>query len=95
MYFRNIDPDKEYPHTEIWDYINERDGGRCLVCGKQADEQHHIIMRSKCGKDTPNNIISLCLICHKDRQHGADRVSNIKLLELVYRAEKKFRENLI
>ena len=49
--------------------------GRCEECGKLANlDRHHKVHRSLGGKDTPDNIIYLCRICHM-KAHGI-RVSN-------------------
>jgi len=47
-----------------------RDGYECRKCGKKDCqlEAHHIIPRSRGGKDTIRNMITLCHICH-DRVH--------------------------
>jgi len=37
----------------------------CEVCGKRAHHIHHIKYKSQGGKDTEDNIISLCLSCHQ------------------------------
>ena len=50
--------------------ILERDGWRCQICGSMRDLQvHHLKHRSRLGDDEPDNLIALCLRCHRD-QHG-------------------------
>ena len=45
----------------IW----ERDSFTCQVCGKKpAYQVHHIIPRRKGGSDDPDNLITLCGLCH-------------------------------
>jgi len=98
MYFKNIDPDKEYKHTEIWDYVNERDGGLCQdpSCGRAScNAQHHILNKSQGGKTTPNNLITLCKKHHDKGGHGVDRHDREMLFAIVARNEKKFRSNLV
>ena len=49
--------------------------GRCEECGKFANlDRHHKIHRSQGGKDTPDNIVYLCRICHM-KAHGT-RIAN-------------------
>lgn len=38
----------------------DRDGHRCVVCGKTASEAHHIIPRSLGGPDDTWNLASVC-----------------------------------
>jgi hypothetical protein len=44
-----------------------RDGYTCQQCGKQKIrlEAHHLIFRERGGKDTLNNLLTLCAACHK------------------------------
>src|SRR4030042_4943245 len=44
--------------------VLSRDFGICRCCGFEADEVHHIIPLIYNGEDKPNNMISLCQICH-------------------------------
>ncbi len=47
----------------------ERDGWRCQSCGSQRDLQvHHVKPRSQLGHDALENLITLCVGCHR-RQH--------------------------
>lgn len=93
---KDIKPTKEYEtHSEIWDYINERDNSRCGVCGRgDRTEQHHIDFKSKGGKNIPNNIVTLCFECH-NKQHGWKRESIEYLKSGVISRDKKFRERLV
>ena len=36
----------------------------CAVCGKVACDLHHVIYKSHCGSDEPENLIPLCFDCH-------------------------------
>lgn len=59
--------------------VNARDGYKCRVCGKRCDphatdmlskgHHHHIVYRSAGGPDTPENIVTLCAVCH-DAEHA-------------------------
>jgi len=49
--------------------VLERDGWRCQSCGSQSDLQvHHLKPRSQLGHDALENLITLCVGCHR-RQH--------------------------
>ena len=48
-----------------YEAVAERAGGRCEGCGERAASQmHHRQFRSRGGKDTPANLVHLCLWCH-------------------------------
>ena len=45
--------------------IYRRDGFMCALCGSSRYLQlHHYIPRGKGGKDSPQNLITLCSDCH-------------------------------
>lgn len=52
--------------------LNTRDKPACEVCGKLADDIHHIKPKGMGGsklKDNPENLIALCRDCH-DMAHA-------------------------
>ena len=50
--------------------VYERDGGLCIFCGRPGTPNAHYIRRSRCGKGTPENIGTLCAICHERYDEG-------------------------
>ena len=53
--------------------VLDRDGWRCQDCGAaKMLEVHHLNPRSKLGQDAMENLITLCVDCHK-RRHGIER----------------------
>jgi N6-L-threonylcarbamoyladenine synthase len=64
----------------IREYVLFRDGHKCQHCkGKSKDKilnVHHIESR-KIGGDAPNNLITLCKICH-DKFHNGEIKLNLK-----------------
>lgn len=56
--------------------VDARDGRICRCCDKRSDpdatgllergHRHHIIYRSAGGKDTTDNLVTLCGACHED-----------------------------
>lgn len=52
------------------DLVDERDGGRCVICGSPYVQHHHIKFRSGGGSDTPDNLVCLCAGCHAIYAHG-------------------------
>lgn len=66
-------PPKKY--GELCSGILKRDGYKCRSCGaRQGLSMHHIIFRSDGGEDTSENLLTLCVGCHKgihvDIQNG-------------------------
>jgi len=46
--------------------VLERDGWRCQLCGSLTNLQvHHRRFRSRLGDDTAENLITLCVDCHR------------------------------
>ena len=55
-------------YTKVRNQVLERDGWRCQDCGSMKDLQvHHKKFRSKLGGDVIENLITLCVICHRVR----------------------------
>lgn len=75
--------------------IYRRDGYQCALCGSTRYLQlHHCIPRGKGGKDTDQNLITLCSDCHA-LAHGLNlhdypdmRQSDIELLIVEYLADE-------
>jgi 5-methylcytosine-specific restriction endonuclease McrA len=50
--------------------VLERDVWKCQCCGSPANLQvHHLVYRSQLGADALDNLITLCVSCHR-RQHN-------------------------
>lgn len=63
----------------------ERDNGLCVLCGRRADDVHHIIFRSQLGTSEVNNLVCLCSECHM-KSHGIkSKKVRQKLLKLAER----------
>ena len=53
--------------------VLERDGWRCQECSLMRDLQvHHMKSRSQLGGDVMQNLITLCVSCHR-HAHGNGR----------------------
>lgn len=50
--------------TAVKRRVNERDGGRCIVCGAPGLPEAHYIRRSRSGLGIEENIVTLCRPCH-------------------------------
>lgn len=93
---------KKY-YTEQWDSIRkkvyQRDGHRCVMCGKKGKISAHHIVPVKLSKDnSQSNLVSLCDSCHKQLEHvgysilksGGSRVDvRREELKLIAEARKK------
>lgn len=60
---------------EVRHEVYERDGHKCILCGRWVDESHaccHIIRRSQGGLGIPQNIVTLCDDCHREMDGYGD-----------------------
>jgi 5-methylcytosine-specific restriction endonuclease McrA len=56
--------------------ILERDHWRCQNCGSLLRLQvHHQELRSHCGSDTDENLITLCDVCHRRAHRQSSKSS--------------------
>lgn len=65
--------------------VDARDHYTCRVCGRycsplavgllQRSHRHHLVYRSAGGKDTTENLCTLCAHCHDDEHHKRIRLS--------------------
>jgi 5-methylcytosine-specific restriction endonuclease McrA len=53
--------------------VMERDGGRCIFCGRMGYPNAHYIPRSKGGLGIEKNIVTACFECHERMDHTVDR----------------------
>ena len=59
---------------KVKDIVWERDGGKCIICGSRyAMPNSHFIRRSQSGKGIPENIVTMCMRCHRMYDQGSDR----------------------
>jgi 5-methylcytosine-specific restriction endonuclease McrA len=61
-------------HCKIYkDYLGleENEWRACEVCGRRANDIHHIFRRGEGGTDEIGNLIALCRRCHR-RAHGME-----------------------
>ena len=50
--------------------VAERDGSRCLICGRIGQSHCHYIPRSQGGLGIEQNVVTLCPDCHRDFDNG-------------------------
>ena len=68
--------------------VAQRDGRRCIVCGKMDSLQcAHYIPRSQGGLGIPENLGMLCIYCHNDLDNG----NKPKVTRII---KERFREYL-
>ena len=62
-----LDPDL---YEQLRNQVLRRDGWRCQLCGVMANlEVHHREFRSHSGRDSEENLITLCTPCHATLHH--------------------------
>jgi hypothetical protein len=57
------------------DVALEKDGNKCVKCGKKATDVDHITPKSRKGTDRPSNLRSLCGECHRKKTAAYDKRS--------------------
>lgn len=58
-------------HERLRQQVLRRDGWRCQGCGTMTNLQvHHRQYRSQSGDDSEQNLITLCVACHRNVHHG-------------------------
>ena len=64
-------------HTDYWKGVRAAVlayyGHQCAVCGREAEEVHHIRPREFKGKDQPRNLMPLCKGCHDEIHRRLDK----------------------
>ena len=53
---------------KLFEKVHERDNYTCQICGKEKyglDYPHHVLFKSRGGSDTNENLITLCMECHR------------------------------
>ena len=53
--------------------VFERDGGRCVICGRPGNPEAHYISRAHGGLGIEENIVTLCRECHFRYDQTIDR----------------------
>lgn len=53
--------------------VYDRDGGRCIFCGRPGEPNAHYIPRSHGGLGIARNIITACARCHDRMDNSIDR----------------------
>jgi 5-methylcytosine-specific restriction endonuclease McrA len=68
-----------YRHVKLRKAALERDGYRCVYCGKPADTVDHLIEVARGGTDTLDNYVAACKRCNSRR--GAIFGNKLRALE--------------
>jgi 5-methylcytosine-specific restriction endonuclease McrA len=72
--------------TRLLKYIHERDN-YCALCGDRGTEVHHIRFKSQRGSDTKDNLILLCLNCHRLAHSDKARSTRERCLDSIKKKE--------
>ena len=63
-------------------YVLGRDDWKCRNCGRRDWlDPHHVTFRSRGGSNHPNNLVTLCRVCHEDIHDGRMFIEVTALLE--------------
>lgn len=65
--------------------VYERDGGRCVLCGRPGFPNAHFIPRSQGGLGVEENVLTLCAWCHDRYDNGPYRAQTEAELEAYLR----------
>lgn len=59
---------------KVKDRVWERDGHKCIICGSYyAMPNSHYIRRSQGGLGIEENIVTMCMDCHREYDQGSAR----------------------
>lgn len=61
--------------------VAERDGGRCILCGRRGSPNAHYISRAHGGMGVERNIVTLCWDCHLRYDQTTERVGIGRIIE--------------
>ena len=53
--------------------VSQRDGNRCIFCGRFGAPEAHIVRRSQGGLGIPENVVCACRECHRAMDEGRNR----------------------
>ena len=59
--------------NETIEDILDRDNYRCVVCGGNPDDIHHVKYKSKGGRNVLSNGVALCRNCH-NQAHSSNKL---------------------
>lgn len=103
----NVATDNRYsrinkPATDYgpnWSYISQdiraRDGFKCRHCGANQNlHVHHIVPRSKGGKNHPDNLITLCFDCHSKVHPHMKNLNQHSNYQNDYNNQSEINENI-
>lgn len=65
--------------------VFDRDGQRCVLCGRRGDPVCHLIPRSQGGLGIETNIVTLCPECHIEMDNGKTGLTKRKIVEAYLR----------
>ena len=67
-YYRN-----DYLKSDAWQrkryMVFKRDNWRCVYCGAQATQVHHLKYAKKIGREPIDWLVSICDECHNRKHH--------------------------
>lgn len=61
--------------------VEHRDGGKCIFCGSPGRGEAHVISRAQGGKGIPQNIVTVCRMCHELMDNSIERKGRVEYAE--------------
>lgn len=81
-----------YLRTSYWKRMRvkilQRDGGKCVRCGKAAVQIHHLTY-ARLGREDDQDLVSVCGTCHQDVHHIGIRLPTPKRIKTSKKKRKK------
>ena len=58
----------------VKDAVWARDGGLCVLCGREGIPNAHVVRRSQGGRGIVKNVVCLCPMCHRQFDEGMPEI---------------------
>ena len=58
----------------VKDAVWARDGGMCVLCGREGLPNAHVVRRSQGGRGIEQNVVCLCQNCHRQFDEGRPEI---------------------
>jgi len=98
IFLQQMDPNALHHEItkELRNYVLTRDNDLCQLCGCVGDHIHHVLYKSLGGKNTANNLITLCEKHHIGNEGVHGKLGSMKelLFDKIARNEEKLRKKL-
>lgn len=79
---------------KVKEVVYERDGSRCILCHKQGNPDAHFISRAQGGLGIEQNIVTLCLDCHRAYDSDQRQLLREKIREYLKEQYPDFTDDM-